>query len=363
VELSVRQETRSKEAGSSNVGVKAELAGTGQSDANWEDLARQFEEIQCEPEPLRAHWIAHVGSEDYGIWLLRPEGSHAHEARIVFSLLAAKAIEILGVPPLPIPQPEQYFPEWKLCREVEEDLERQAGKEVDLSEVVPHGLEKMDEDAADPCSRAWLELLRRESPSFGITTHGNLTIRGTKYPTLGGQIRHVARASAIICKRHAREAIRERLARAPNRRSTSVPVLAPEATLRFAVSETYTPSDPDHANAEPVSAAAAETTSSAPAIVALSPPQTNSGPKAEARDSTAPTAEQAAAAEALVGKENDVDVQHAAWYLRCSRGHILRLIRKKHLIATKTRPKRVTSESLKKYKWVAPPADSDTDET
>ena len=69
------------------------------------------------------------------------------------------------------------------------------------------------------------------------------------------------------------------------------------------------------------------------------------------RGKPGPTPEQVRAAEVLVDQETDVDVQHAAWYLRCSKKHVLRLISQNALIASNTRPKRITSDSLKTYKW------------
>jgi len=40
---------------------------------SWLHLAKELREIKQSAEPLRAEWYAYEGSEDYGIWLLRPE--------------------------------------------------------------------------------------------------------------------------------------------------------------------------------------------------------------------------------------------------------------------------------------------------
>lgn len=60
---------------------------------------------------------------------------------------------------------------------------------------------------------------------------------------------------------------------------------------------------------------------------------------------------QIAAAEAMVKKKSDVDTRHAAFYLRCSTQHVLRLVREGKLVASKTSPKRITSASLQAYMW------------
>lgn len=43
-----------------------------------------------------------------------------------------------------------------------------------------------------------------------------MTVLGAGYPTVGGQIRDVARAAAVFCRRQAREAIRQRLQTTPS---------------------------------------------------------------------------------------------------------------------------------------------------
>jgi hypothetical protein len=69
------------------------------------------------------------------------------------------------------------------------------------------------------------------------------------------------------------------------------------------------------------------------------------------RCSEGPSDEQLAAAEAMVNQKAEVDTQRAAWYLQCSTQHVLRLIREQHLIATRTKPKRIKCDSLRRYKW------------
>jgi len=159
-------------------------------ETGWKELAEELGKIRT-VEPLRADWHAFEGSERYGIWLFRPGGSETDEARATFSLIAARAIESLGIPPIPTPQPLQHFPDWELYCEV--------GREA--SDAIPYGLGLVDFDAVDPCSRAWLELLRRVSPSFRTKGNGTLTIKGRRYSTLTGTIGDLCEASAVFCTR------------------------------------------------------------------------------------------------------------------------------------------------------------------
>ena len=58
-------------------------------------------------------------------------------------------------------------------------------------------------------------------------------------------------------------------------------------------------------------------------------------PKSESpkvRKKTEPTAQQIAAAEAAVTDQPDVDTLTAAWWLRCSTQHVLRLVRERKQI-------------------------------
>lgn len=78
------------------------------------------------------------------------------------------------------------LPGMGLYREVQEETVRKPGKSFDLSAALPDGLAVQDLDAVDPCSRAWLELLRRESPAFIGSGNGTWTFRGDEYRTPGG---------------------------------------------------------------------------------------------------------------------------------------------------------------------------------
>jgi hypothetical protein len=78
---------------------------------------------------------------------------------------------------------------------------------------------------------------------------------------------------------------------------------------------------------------------------------------ATAPESREPTEKQVAAADALITQKPDVDTQTAAWFLRCTTQHVLRLVRKRELVATRTKPKRITSDSLRAYKWGKDPND------
>jgi hypothetical protein len=143
---------------------------------NWLDLAEMLKNIKQVAEPLWADWLAYEGCEDYGIWLLRPEGTR--EARATFGLFAARAIEKLGIPPIPTPQPLQHFPAGRLYCDVTEEIVPPEGKRIDLSDTVPFGLGVVDRDAVDACTRGWLELLRRESAAFVQSSRVTLSIKG-----------------------------------------------------------------------------------------------------------------------------------------------------------------------------------------
>jgi hypothetical protein len=105
----------------------------------------------------------------------------------------------------------EHCPHWRTICESEEEFARLAGKSLDFSEAVPYGLGTIDRDAVDPCTRAWLELLRLESHAFRIFSYGTQTIRGTAYPTVGGTIDDLCGASAAYGKRRARDEIGSRL--------------------------------------------------------------------------------------------------------------------------------------------------------
>jgi hypothetical protein len=178
---------------------------------SWEVLAEAFKKIKASIEPLRADWLAYEASENFGVWLLRPGGPATYDVRATFGLISARAIEKLGILPVPTPKPLEHFPHWGEYCDLEEEMASRVGKPVDLSDAVPYGLNDTDRDAIDPCSRAWLEVLRKESPAFAGPQKGETAIRGNRYTSLRGTIQDVCGASAIYCTQCAREAIRQRL--------------------------------------------------------------------------------------------------------------------------------------------------------
>lgn len=180
-------------------------------ESGWEDIAQALEKSKT-VVPLRADWYAFVGSEDYGIWLLRPEGSKTEQIRATFGLIVARGIEKLGIPPVPVPMPLQHCPHWTEYLVVEEDLERQIGHVRGRSDWIPHGLGAVDWDAVDLCTRAWLELLRRDSLAFRVKAHGTEMIKGIPHAALNGTIGDLWGASIAYCKRRARDEIAARLA-------------------------------------------------------------------------------------------------------------------------------------------------------
>jgi hypothetical protein len=133
------------------------------------------------------------------------------ERRSSFSLFAAYAIAKLGISPVALPQPVEYCPHWATICELEVEPARKEGISQDLSDTVPHGLDKIDVDAVDPCTRAWLEALRQKSPAFRFN-QGTETIKETKYETLSGAIEDVCAASIAYIQRRARDEIGDRLA-------------------------------------------------------------------------------------------------------------------------------------------------------
>jgi hypothetical protein len=98
---------------------------------------------------------------------------------------------------------------------VEEDLARRQGKALDLSDSVPYGLDTVDLDAVDPCTRALLEYIRRKSRAFQISSTGTEWIKGTAYPTVGGTIKDLCGTVAASCKRRARDEIGNAVALTP----------------------------------------------------------------------------------------------------------------------------------------------------
>jgi hypothetical protein len=179
-------------------------------ESSWQRLAEELESIKT-VVPLRADWYAYVGSEEFGIWLLRPNGPPTDEMRARFCLVAARAVEKLLIPPIPVPQARQHCPHWTEYCKVEEELAGLAGRVLDLSDAVPYGLGIVDADAVDPCTRAFLEVLRLESQAFRIRSNGTETIKGEAYPTVGGSIEDLCGGAAAYCRRQARDEIGKRL--------------------------------------------------------------------------------------------------------------------------------------------------------
>lgn len=170
---------------------------------SWLQLAKEFKNIPPPPEPLRAEWFVYEGSEDYGIWLLRPGGSPTDEVRATFSLLAARVIKKLGISPIPTPQPSQHFADWDLyCRTLGEI----SGPNREPIDAVPYGLSVEDRDAVDPYTRSWLEWLLRNTAAWRAA-EGEFSLRGRTYKTFTGTIEDVCEASSVSCTRIARNEI------------------------------------------------------------------------------------------------------------------------------------------------------------
>jgi hypothetical protein len=151
------------------------------SGASLLDLVQELQEIKPSGERLRGEWFAFEGKEDFGIWLLRPAVAKTERIRAAFSLFTARAIEALAIPQIPTPRWEQHFPdgeqEW-----------------FHLPGGLPYGLSSIDRDAVDPCTRAWLELLRRESAAFRVLP-GIWFLNNKSYKYLSGRITDVYRLS------------------------------------------------------------------------------------------------------------------------------------------------------------------------
>jgi hypothetical protein len=203
--------------------------------SNWKDVADDFKRLG---QILGALWSARADREAYGIWLLLPDGPDTQEIRADFSLAAARATEKIGLSPKPLPQALQHDPEWNLYCQLEEETARRMGRTADMSDAVPYGLGVIDRDAVDGCTRAWLELLRKESPAFRSSEGRSWIKGGTESATRSGRIRDVCGASAIYCTLRARDEIGARLI-SESQRSTPIaadpigdPVLPePEAVL------------------------------------------------------------------------------------------------------------------------------------
>jgi hypothetical protein len=179
---------------------------------SWGDMADELDRIKQSGESLRACCIAYEGAEEHRNWIFFPRGERTENALASFTLVAAHAIAKLGMLPIPIALPLQHDPLWTLSCQAEEDQARREGKTIDLSDAVPYGLGEVDRDAVDPCTRAWLELLRHESRSFR-TSEGMRLVKGIQTRVFDGVIPDVYEASAIYCRRRARDEIGERLIR------------------------------------------------------------------------------------------------------------------------------------------------------
>lgn len=184
-------------------------------ESGWEDLAKQFEQIPQGPEPYRVDWFVYVGCEDQGLWSWHPDGSGTEMARATFGLIAARAIKKLGIAPRPIPKSSEYFPAWRLYGETKEEFFCKADRHTDLTDAVLLGLGVAGREAFDPCSRAWIEILRKNSPAFQCSENEDMTIKGQNFPSLSGTITNVCEASAAYCLQLERDEIRAELMARP----------------------------------------------------------------------------------------------------------------------------------------------------
>jgi len=177
-------------------------------ETSWDHLIVEIEAIKAELQ-LSAYWHAYVGNEAYGVWILYPDDRASDQIRARFTLFAARAIEMAGIRPISLPEPLQHCPQWKDYCRAEEAAALLTGNERDFAAAVPFGLANVDRDAVDPCTRAWLEELRRESRSPIIK--GRSRIGDTECETLGLRIEDLCGESAAYCRRRVREDIRDRL--------------------------------------------------------------------------------------------------------------------------------------------------------
>lgn len=174
------------------------------NNSSWLALTKELKEIRQRGEPLRAEWQAFDGSEEHGIWLLLPEGPETEEVRASFGLFAARAIQKLGIPPIPVPSAHQHFVDWDQYCELEEEMARRCGKPIGLSGAVPYGLCVEDQDAVDRYTRGWLEWLRQHSAAFR-SSEGSLSLLGRAYRSFSGTIGDLFGASLVCCTRLARD--------------------------------------------------------------------------------------------------------------------------------------------------------------
>jgi hypothetical protein len=184
--------------------------GTSMGVLTWEELVEEIQRIRQSMPPLRADWFANKEREEYGIWVLRLDAVGTEEAVAVFTVFAAHVVEKLGIEPQPLPQPSEHDPQWEQYLQIEEEGARLQGKTLDLADTVPYGLGVIDRDAVDPCTRAWLEELRRHSIGFRLS-EGTCSLSGQKSIIFNGEIPDLYEASSIYCMRRARDEIGKRL--------------------------------------------------------------------------------------------------------------------------------------------------------
>ena len=191
-------------------------------DLSWGELLHEITKIRQSATPLPAHWFAVEHHEDNGVWVLGIDGSSSEDEVAIFTLFAARAMEKAGLRPIPVPLPSEHDPQWDLYRQFIEDGTRQRGEEIDLSNAVPYGLGAIDRDAVDPCTRAWLEELRRDGTAFQ-SVEGTFSIGGQKVKTFDGEFKDVYQATSIYCKRRLRNEIGARLFTGAGERERTAP--------------------------------------------------------------------------------------------------------------------------------------------
>jgi DNA-binding XRE family transcriptional regulator len=181
------------------------------TESNWISLAECFEKIAREYGPIEVVWFAVAGHENFGNWILDPFHRRPEAARTDFCLAASRASELVGVRPVPIPNVLDHDPQWRDYCRLEEELHALAGQNIDLRDAVPYGFGEVDRDAIDPCTRAWLEVLRQEAAPFSMEPNGWQALKGEKIETIHRKIANVCELSTTFCKRRGRDEIRCRM--------------------------------------------------------------------------------------------------------------------------------------------------------
>lgn len=118
----------------------------------------------------RANLSCLTGREHLGIWRLSPSNEDTLASWVDFNYLAASAVEVLGLKPIPHPSAIEFDPDW-------------------VREEVPSGL-----DAVNEVTRAWLHFLRLES-----LKHERIAVEDWE------PFENIWDASAVQCKRSALE--------------------------------------------------------------------------------------------------------------------------------------------------------------